>query len=776
MSPIYSQSGEKSGAPAAVSLLSKLLLLLFLALAAGCGDQPPGTARMAKELAAFAEQAEANPMPFYLLNSRRAEIMREQAGKYLGRDALQFRAMIAKELLQAGQTEAAIAELLQIMDELGEKPTIIAARNKQLFEELAIAYLRLGEQQNCIDNHNEEACILPIAGAGVQARQEGTRQAIALYEQILSRYKGDFGSRWLLNIAYSAIGAYPDSVPEDFLIKGLEPRPGNTFPRFPNIALSLGLAVNGLSGGLCIEDFNGDGHLDLFMTSYGLKDLPHLFLADGMGGYVDHTARAGLQGLTGGLNTIHADYDNDGDADIFILRGGWLADAGTIPNSLLRNNGDGTFEDVTQAAGLLSRHPTQTAAWADFDLDGHLDLFIGNESRTQWQNILVQEQTASAPPHPCELYHNNGDGTFTEIAQQAGIGLKTFVKGVAWGDVNNDGLPDLFVAVLGEPNRLYLNRGGAPDGGWRFEEKAGEAGLQAPLFSFPAWFWDYDNDGWEDLFVSSFDLRQLTQLHTSMARECLGLSPQAEPAALYRNNGDGTFTDVAPALGLDKAFFAMGSNFGDLDNDGWLDFYLGNGSPDLRSVIPNRMFRNIEGRSFDEVTYDGGFGHIQKGHALAFADLDRDGDEDIYAVMGGAYEGDVFPNVLFENPGGWGQNAWVRITLEGRTANRSAIGARLELEAEGPGGATHRITRTVGTGGSFGAGSLQQEIGLGQAARIRSLRIAWPNTAQTVEIHRDMAVNRFYRIVEGEAPQVLERVPVPFRKEEGAGHSGHGHR
>ncbi len=771
------EAGFAGKRPVAV-FFTRLLIALMpgLAMLAGCGDAgqaPAGTARMARELAAFAEQAESNPMPYYLLNSRRAEIMRDQAGQLPGRDALRLRAQIAKELMQAGQTEAAISELQQVIREIGEKPSIIAAANKPLFEELAIAYLRLGEQQNCIDNHTDESCILPIVGAGVQARQQGTRQAIALYEQILSRYKGDFGSRWLLNVAYSAIGTYPDSVPEDMLIKGLEAKPDNPFPRFPNIATSLGVAVNGLSGGLCIEDFNGDGHLDLFTTSYGFRDPPRFFLADGMGGYQDYTKEAGLQGLMGGLNAVHADYDNDGDVDIFVLRGGWLGDAGAIPNSLLRNNGDGTFEDVTHAAGLLSYHPTQTAAWADFDLDGHLDLFIGNESRTQWQNILAKDQAEPGPPHPCELYRNNGDGTFSEVAKQAGIDLQTFVKGVAWGDVNNDGLPDLFVSVMGEPNRLYINRGGTSAADWRFTEQAEAARVQMPLFSFPAWFWDYDHDGWEDLFVCSFDLRHLTQLHTNMARECLGLGMQAEPASLYHNNGDGTFSEVAPAMGIDKSFFGMGSNFGDLDNDGWLDFYIGNGSPDLRSVIPNRMFRSLGGRSFEEVTYEGAFGHIQKGHALAFADLDRDGDEDIYEVMGGAYQGDVFPNVLYENPGAWKQNAWLRITLEGRTANRSAIGARLELVVEEQGGKARKIARTVSTGGSFGAGSLQQEIGLGPASRIKSLRITWPNAAQTSETYEGLDVNRYYHIVEGEVPQVLGHAPVPFRKDGGGGHRHH---
>ncbi|MEO1263510.1 MAG: CRTAC1 family protein [Bacteroidota bacterium] len=751
--------------------------MLTLSSFAGCGNSGSpeskptdlnSTSRMVAELSDIYEQATTDPMPYVHLNRRRAVHMKKEAQQLTGEQAMVYRFIIARELLQAGQSEQAIMELLQIMKEIGEDPYLMASENKPLFDELALAYLRLGEQQNCIERHTAESCIMPIEGAGVQVRQEGVRNAIALYENILRRFNNDFGSRWLLNVAYMSIGGYPESVPAPFLIKGLAPQPDSLFPRFPNIATDLGVAVNSLSGGLSIEDFNGDGHLDLFMTSYGLNDPIHFFLADGLGGYVDHTQDAGLTGIVSGLNTIHADYDNDGATDIFILRGAWLADAGNHPNSLLRNKNDGTFEDVTFDSGLLSRHPTQTGAWADFNLDGHLDLFIGNESNTEWQDVLAKNRSQNSQPHPSELYLNRGDGTFTEVAKKVGIDLETFVKAVVWGDVNNDGLPDLFVSVLGEPNRLYVNQGGVDVDHWRFEEQAEKAGVQNPVFSFPAWFWDFDNDGWEDLFVSSYDLRHFDQLHSDITREYMGLAVQAEYARLFRNNGDGTFSDVTGAAGLDKALYSMGSNFGDLDNDGWLDFYLGTGAPDLRSIIPNRMFHSRKGQRFEEITFIGGFGHTQKGHALAFADLDRDGDDDIYGVMGGAVEGDVFPNVLFQNPDGWNTNKWINLELEGRTANRSAIGARIELTVKNTDGLSRKITRTVRTGGSFGAGSLQQKIGLGQAASIERLRVIWPNAQQTTETHTGLTPNNFYRIVEGETPLMLNRPPVPFNGDAGA--------
>ena len=167
-----------------------------------------------------------------------------------------------------------------------------------------------------------------------------------------------------------------------------------------------------------------------------------------------------------------------------------------------------------------------------------------------------------------------------------------------------------------------------------------------PTFSFPVWFWDYDNDGWLDLFVSGYKADA-----GDVAADYMGLPHKGEPPRLYRNQGDGTFADMARQTHSDKVLYTMGCNFGDLDNDGWLDFYAGTGDPDYRSLMPNRMFRNAEGQHFEDVTTSGGFGHLQKGHGVAFGDIDNDGDQDIYAVVGGAYSGDVYTNVLLKTPG-----------------------------------------------------------------------------------------------------------------------------
>ena len=160
---------------------------------------------------------------------------------------------------------------------------------------------------------------------------------------------------------------------------------------------------------------------------------------------------------------------------------------------------------------------------------------------------------------------------------------------------------------------------------------------------------------------------------------------------------------------------------------------------------------------------EGGVAHIQKGHGTAFADLDRDGDEDIYMVMGGAYAGDVFTNILFENPG-WPKNAWISIELQGKTANRSAIGARVAIDVVQRNGKPRTLHRTVGTGGSFGAGSLTLHVGLGDATRIERVRIAWPDSARSSTVHTGLVLNSSYRVVQGAEPELLQRPAVPFNK------------
>src|SRR5690606_22178351 len=246
-----------------------------------------------------------------------------------------------------------------------------------------------------------------------------------------------------------------------------------------------------------------------------------------------------------------------------------------------------------------------------FDNDGDVDLYIGNESSS---SVLA----------PSQLFRNNGDETFTDIAEEAGVTNNRFAKAVVAGDYDQAGLTDIYVSNLDDDNRLYRNNG---DG--TFTDVASELNVTGPRQSFPAWFWDYDNDGVLDLYVSAY---WISSGH--LALQAAGVPASAvEFQRLYRGNGTGGFEDVSAAVGLHELNAPMGANFGDLDNDGYLDFYLGTGRPDYWELMPNVMYRNRRGTGFSDVTTSGGFGHLQKGHGIAFADLDRDGDQDIFSQM-----------------------------------------------------------------------------------------------------------------------------------------------
>ncbi|MEM7369453.1 MAG: CRTAC1 family protein [Bacteroidota bacterium] len=632
------------------------------------------------------------------------------------------------ELLKAGQNDKCIEESEAFLQAAFPDRTITYG-NKQYVELLAMAYLRKGEVDNCIQHHSGESCIVPIGPGGVHQDPYGSEKAIELLTQLLAFDSTNLQQQWFLNLAYMTLGQYPHRVPKEFLIPETVFQSEREIPRFDNVAMKAGVAVEGHAGGGSLEDFNNDGYLDLFVSSYGLEDQARFFVNQRDGTFEDRTEEAGLRGLTRGLNLIHADYDNDGWEDIFILRGAWLFKFGQFPNSLLKNMGDGSFQDVTKEAGLLSFYPTQTAVWTDVNLDGWLDLFIGNEGIGNGN-------------YPCELYINQQNGSFRNMAEAYGLDFRQYVKGVVAADVNNDGWPDLYVSVIGNTNRLYLNREGE-----FFEDISKSAGVQEPIHSFPAWFWDYNNDGWEDLFVSGYDLQEGLDISGNIMADYLDLPHEGAHAKLFRNNGDLTFTDVSREAKLDRLLYTMGCNYGDLDNDGFLDSYLGTGEFDLWSVTPNRTFRNASGQFFQDVTTAGGFGSIQKGHAVSFGDIDNDGDQDIHAVMGGAVEGDFYMNMLFDNPGN--HNKWITLELQGRTANRSAIGSRVKLIVEQADGHVRSIHRTVSTGGSFGANSLQLEIGLGDATRIRELDIQWMNPERTLSRYNSVEMNRRYIVAEG---------------------------
>ncbi|MCF7763547.1 MAG: FG-GAP-like repeat-containing protein [Verrucomicrobia bacterium] len=716
-----------------ILLAASLFRLIAGTSGAAENYQAASTRRMADRLRQIVLQSDPMQNPF--LNRRAAEMFEGQLRLALEQpdaDPARFvglRYRLAHELLHAGRSREAIEQFEALRKLIGEGRIELPEDKQTLLRmNTALAHLRLGEQENCLLNHTIDSCLMPIQPGGFHQKTLGSEGAITILKEQLARDPNDLQAGWLLNLAYMTLGAHPDGVPPFFLIP---PRVFNSeydLPRFPDRARGSGLDLNTLAGSAVMDDFDNDGNLDLMICSMGVEDPLRFFRNSADGHFEERTGPAGLTGELGGLNLVQADYNNDGYLDVLVLRGAWFEKQGHHPNSLLRNNGNGTFDDVTEEAGLLSFHPTQTATWLDFNNDGWIDLFIGNES-------------VPGDVNPCELYRNNGDGTFQEIARASGLTGLGLIKSVHSGDYNNDGWTDIYVSCRGQANLLYRNEGKPADGTpWSFRNVAADLGVSDPVYSFPAWFFDYDNDGWLDLFACGYGVKSVA----SVAADYLGLRHGAALPRLYHNNGDGTFTNVTAEAGLNHLLVGMAGNFGDLDNDGFADLYIGTGSPDLTMLVPNRMFRNDSGRRFQDVTTSGGFGTVQKGHGICFGDLDNDGDQDVYTSIGGAYEGDTYFNALFENPGN--ENDWLKLRLVGSTSNRSAIGARIKVSVQTKTG-SRSIHRTVNSGGTFGASPLRQEFGLGKTATVTGVEVFWP--ASGVRQHfAGLRKNRCYLIHE----------------------------
>jgi hypothetical protein len=580
-----------------------------------------------------------------------------------------------------------------------------------------VTALRRGESENCILCRGESSCILPIAPAAVHIHPAGSRQAIAHFMEYLEQFPDDVQVRWLLNLAHMTLGEHPDRVDPRYVIR-LDRFLKSEFDigRFRDIGATVGINRLNESGGTILDDFDNDGLFDVFFTTWDATRSVALYRNKGDGTFEDRTSAAKLDGQLGGLGCIQADFDNDGYLDLFLPRGAWLPYA--VRPSLMRNNGDGTFTDVTERAGLTEALNSDTSQWVDFDNDGWIDLFVACERQ------------------PCKLYRNRGNGTFEDVTEKANLhAVRGVLKGCAWLDFDNDRYPDLFLNDYTGAARFFRNnRNGT------FTDATAEVGIDGPRQGMSCWAWDYDNDGYLDIFATSFD-RSVEAVLQGM----LGQPHGRESNRLYRNDGGKKFVDVTKAAGLDQVFSSMGTNFGDFDNDGFLDFYLGTGDHDLATLVPNRMFRNVGGKRFADITTSSGTGNLQKGHGVGCGDWNRDGTIDIVIQMGGALPGDTYHNILFQNPGQ--TNNWLSVKLVGKASNRAAIGARIKVVTNTKEPLT--ICRHVSSGSSFGGNPLEQTIGIGKADRAARLEVFWPTTGKS-QTFLDIPANQFIEIVEGE--------------------------
>ncbi len=702
------------------------------------GPPASGHARMVAELEAVKNRSESSDFFGDGDLKRAQELLTKLPDSPYSAARMTMNQIIGDEYLKLGDPETALKHMKKAYDAMKSQGIPREIQAHALFQ-LAVTSLRMGEVENCINCQTSDSCIFPIQPAGIHEFRRGSEQAVAYLEELLKQEPDNINAKWVLNIAQMTLGDYPQSVPQDHRIVTTLAS-SSTFPRFTNVSADRGVNHLSLSGGAIADDFDGDGFLDIVASSWNSAAPLQYFRNRGDGNFENQSVDSGFDGLYGGLNILQADYDNDGDVDVLVLRGAWQGqEALSMPNSLLENDGTGRFRDVTFESQLGDAHfPTQTASWADYDLDGDLDLYVGNEE------------------YPSQLFRNNGDSTFTDVAKAAGVENRRTSKAVVWGDYDGDRYPDLYVSNYGRlsaaddssgttsnafavesgsPNRLYHNNG---DG--TFTDIASQVGVTEPSNGFTSWCWDFNNDGALDILASSYDgdLNDIVD-------DIQGRPHGAELLRLYQGDGEGGFVETAAEYGLTRVSLTMGANFGDLDNDGFLDFYLGTGATGYHILVPNIMFQNRGGKGFSDVTNAGGFGHLQKGHGISFADIDNDGDQDVFSEMGGAFPGDKAANALFLNPG-FG-NHWITLRLVGTTSNRSAIGTRIRVVVS-ENGIERSIYRWIGSGGSFGANPLRAEIGLGKSDSISRIEVYWPATDIT-QTFLEVAMDQRVRIVEG---------------------------
>ena len=495
--------------------------------------------------------------------------------------------------------------------------------------------------------------------------------------------------------------------------------------------------------GCAFLDYDNDGWMDIYLVNSGPCDFyqPAMPLRNALyrnnrdGTFTDVTAKAGVPGSAYGMGAAVGDYDGDGLPDLYVTQ---------YPNSILyHNNGDGTFTDVTAKAGVSAPGWATSAVWFDYNNDGRLDLFVcrfadfSKEKNVFCGGHAPGERYYCKPnafaPMPSRLFHNNGDGTFTDVSRESGIAE---VMGKAWGvvaaDVNNDGRMDLFVSSDTAPNALFMNQASG-----RFTNNGFLAGVAYNPFGVARSGMgvdaaDYDQDGWLDLFVDNVD---------------------HEMYSLYHNGHDGSFEDVAvqSAIGsTTRLMSGWGVKFFDYDNDGDLELIIANGHPDLmiqahhaelRYLQPLLLFEN-RGGAWRDVSARGGPAFTQKlaGRGLALGDFDNDGAVDVLiATNNGA-------PVLLRNTVGRGKH-WLGVRLVGTCSNIDAVGARVAWQS----GDLKRHRTKVGGGSYMSTHDPRLVLGLGSRTHIDWLEVQWPQPGGALQRFTDLPIDRYITITEGKA-------------------------
>jgi len=712
------------------------LYFIFLIFLSSCNEQTHENTKqlvstnqaMFNEVASIYQKIDPTKID-YLFNKRRSAGMKRQLTQMQYPQKLNLQLLYAKELMRCNKIEESIKVTKEIDKALIDYKINLPNNIKEKYLTLkAIINIRKGELDNCINAHHSTSCILPFSEYAVHKKKEGSQKAVEYLKTVLQINPENYQAIWLLNICHQTLGTPPHKIDSKYNLN--IPKINSEQP-WKNKAQELKVNFDGLAGGAIADDFNNDGLIDIICSSWGEGDGLKYYENTTTGKFKDKSKSSNLNKVFGGLNINQCDFNNDGFLDIFVMRGGWFEDQGKIPNSLLKNNGDGTFTDVTKQAGLYTLAPTQTSTWCDFNLDGNLDLFVANESssRAQFKN---------------ELWINNGDETFTNKINGSGLEQTGFYKACSQVELEFENhKPALFLSNYRGSNKLYAYTVKTGGNDLEFVDISEQYGIHDPITSFSSFAFDYNNSGSENIFVSGYgdtrgELNPTLVAGANYSGKNIGSTPK-----LYSDFDLGEKNEIT----FDKGIYTMGCNFGDLDNDGFQDIYLATGDPAMGSIVPNMIYKNIKGREFKDISFETGMAHLQKGHGVAFADFDGDGDQDIYNVLGGAYEGDSFQNAYFENPGN--NNNWITLKLMGIQSNKAAIGAKVKLTIEDSNGSTNTLYRKVTSGSSFGANSLQLEVGLGNATNLKECEIIWP-FPKSIDIYKNLEINKSHILTEGQ--------------------------
>jgi hypothetical protein len=505
----------------------------------------------------------------------------------------------------------------------------------------------------------------------------------------------DVRYRWMLRVLTILAGKPLDSIPLQYRL--VVPPPASSPVHFVDVTQKAGAANFGLGRGTAWGDFDNDGRDDLLVCA---ERAPfRLFRNLGGGKFKEVAEQLGLHdpvGL-GCYGAYFVDYDNDGFEDIFLTSNGWGGDNRLF---LFHNDHGRRFEDLTAKAGLAGKIDAFGAAWADYDGDGYLD-------------VAVATGIAHAEGDRLRLYHNQRDGTFSEVGLKARLAKKARWMSTCWIDYDGDGRPDLFAVSFDSGCTLYHNLG---DG--QFQDVTQKAGLHCPISNYTCDILDYNNDGRPDIFVSTYPVAHLKLM---IAHQISGApAPLDDRQLLFRNNGDGTFSRATEQAGIMGLHGAMASQVADVDNDGYPDIVLGTGNPALDWTEPKALYHNDGRGHFTDIAQSAGLIDFGMLHGTAFSDYDNSGNLSFYGSFGGFYWGSREEARLFQNSG-CGNHA-LEVKLTGRKSNRDAIGAHLTATIGG-----QKYHAWVDGGSGFGSmNSRIIHLGLGSHREVDLLEVDWP--------------------------------------------------